>query len=204
MKSTHAAEVVLPVLLLMPVSCNNNDENLSVSPPGLPNVIVPLQVGNTWIFRRISYDTLGAAGVPDTVVQRVERDTMIQAERWFISETTSGQSAGTLRSDGYWTYIEGVPALTFLYPASVHDTYPLSDTGPTMRILAVDTLIAVPFGTYPCIAYEQLSIQDGRRIRIDYYAANTGPIRIEEYIRVSSGGDSVARKSDLIASHAVR
>jgi hypothetical protein len=200
MRRVLAAAVILPAILLN-LSCGNSDDNLSLSTPGKPNVIFPLQVGNTWLYRRTTYDMQGSAIVVDTVLQRVGRDTLIQGERWYVWETTTGLSMATARSDGYWTYIGGVPALTFRYPPSVNDSYMLSDIGPMMRIRAVDTLIAVPYGTIPCIAYEQLSIPDQQRSRIDYCAANTGLVRTDEYVHTPSGVDSLDRRSDLIEFH---
>jgi hypothetical protein len=197
-RALPAASFVL--LCLLTLSCGKNDDSVE-STPGVPNVILPLQVGYSWTYQRISFDTQGTIVGMDTLVERVGRDTLIQGERWYIWATTSGFSMGTLRGDGYWSYVGGVPALTLRYPASLHDMYLLSDTGPTMRVLALDTLIAVPVGTFPCSAYEQLSFRDGARIRIDYYAANTGLVRAEEYVRAPSGGDSLAHRSDLIGLH---
>jgi hypothetical protein len=198
MKRAIAAAVVLPVILLLNLSCGNSDDSLSVSTPGVPNVVLPLQVGNTWVYRRSSYDTLGSVIALDTLTERVARDTLIQGEQWYIWETTYGLSMGTTRSDGYWTLVGGVPALTFRYPVALNDTYMITTTGSTVRILALDTLIPVPYGTISCIAYEQLTPPDQRRNRIDFCAANTGLIRTDEFVHTAGGGDSLDRRSDLI------
>ena len=195
MRRALTAAVILPVLLLS-LSCEKSDDSLST--PGVPNVILPLQVGNAWFYRQTSYDTQGSLVALDTVIERIWRDSLIQGERWYIWETVSGLSMGTTRSDGYWSLVGGVPALTLQYPAQVHETYLITDTGPTVRILAVDTLITVPLGTLSCIAYEQLPFPYQHRSRIDYCAANTGVVRTEEYIHTASGADSLDRRSDLI------
>ncbi len=200
MKNSIVATVILPVVL-MSLSCGESDEIVDFSTSGTPNVIVPLQVGNTWLYLRTPFDMEGTVLARDTVAQRIARDTIIQDERWYIWEATSGLSLGTTRSDGYWTYVEGVPAMTLRYPVVVHETYLITGTGPTIHILAVDTLIGVPFGTAPCIAYEQLSFPGGTRMRIDYYAVNTGLIRTDEFVHTSSGADSLSRRWDLLELH---
>ncbi len=201
MKRALAAAVILPVVLLLNLSCGNNEDDLSVSTPGAPNVILPLQVGNSWEYRRTSYDGQGTIVAVDTVTERVARDSIVSGERWYIWQTTYGLSMGTNRSDGYWVLVAGQAALTFGYPASVNETYMVTEAGPTMHILAVDTLIAVPYGTTPCIAYEQLTFPDSVRARIDFYAANTGLIRTDEFVHTLSGEDSLSRRSDLIGLH---
>ena len=108
---------------------------------------------------------------------------------------------GTLRSDGYWSYPEGAPALIFLYPASVNQTYMIGTSGPTMRIAAVDTLISAPGGIFPSIAYEQRADPGGDRLRVDYCAANTGLIRTEEFSRTPGSEGFLARRYDLIEFH---
>jgi hypothetical protein len=201
MKRAPAAAAILHVILLLNLSCGNSDDELSVSTPGVPNVILPLQVGNTWIYQRSSFDTQGSIIAQDTLTQRIARDTLISGERWYIWETPFGLSMGTLRSDGYWTYVGGEPALALHYPASRNETYKLTESGPVVHVLAVDTLITVPFGTFACIAYEQLSSLDGRRARIDFCTANTGVIRVDEFVPARSGEDSLSRRSDLVDLH---
>jgi len=192
--------MIFPVVLLN-LSCGSNEDSESLSIPGTPNVIIPLQVGNAWEYRRTSYDTLGSVAALDTLAERIARDTLLSGERWYIWETNFGLSMGTTRSDGYWTLVEGSPALMFRYPATVNDTYLAAEAGPMIRILAVDTLLAVPYGTIPCIGYEQLSVRDGVRARIDYYAANTGLVRTDEFIHTPAGNDSLVRRSELIGLH---
>lgn len=201
MKRAMAASVLLPVVLLMNLSCGNSDDEQSVSTPGTPNVILPMQVGNSWTYQRMSYDTQGAIVALDTMTERIARDTLIYGERWYIWETVSGLSIGTLRSDGYWELVGYEPALWLRYPASLNDTYTITETGPTIHVLALDTLIAAPYGTIHCIAYEQLSSRDGVRARIDYCAANTGLVRTDEFVHTSGGQDSLARRLDLIGLH---
>ncbi len=195
--------VIAPLfsLALLSLSCGNDDDSPADATPGLPNVILPLQVGNSWEYQRTSYDSLGSIVMIDSVTERVARDTLISGERWYIWQTPAGLSMGTLRSDGYWSFAEGVPALIFLYPSSVNQTYMISASGPTMRIAAVDTLIPMVGGTFPCIAYEQLAYPSGERVRIDYCAANTGLVRTEEFSRTPGGEGFLARRYDLIEFH---
>ncbi len=200
MKRAFPPAIVL-TLVLLNASCGNNDDSSAVSTPGLPNVILPLQDGNFWSYRRTAYDSQGSVIAVDTTTERVARDTLLSGERWYIWQTPSGLSMGTLRSDGYWSLAGGVPALFFVYPASVNQTYMITENGPTIRVIAVDTLISVPRGTFPCIGYEQLDDRSGSLVRIDYLAANTGLIRAEEYVHLPGGADSLARRSDLIDIH---
>jgi hypothetical protein len=188
-------------LALLSLSCGSNDDSPAESTPGLPNVILPLQVGNSWEYQRSSYDSQGSIVMIDTVTERIARDTIISGERWYIWQTPAGLSMGTLRSDGYWSLAEGVPALIFLYPASVNQTYMIGASGPTMRIAAVDTLISALGGTFPCIAYEQRADPGGERVRVDYCAANTGLVRSEEFSRTPGSEDVLARRYDLIEFH---
>lgn len=201
MKRAIAATVLLPVVLSIHLSCGNSDDEQGISTPGTPSVIFPLQVGNAWTYQRTSYDTQGSIVARDTLTERVVRDTLIYGERWYIWETVSGLSLGTLRSDGYWTLVGYETALWLRYPASLNDTYTITETGPTIHVLALDTLIAAPYGTIPCIAYEQLSSRDGVRARIDYCAANIGLVRTDEFVHTSGGQDSLARRLDLIELH---
>lgn len=198
MRRSFVAAAFVSVVLLLNLTCGNNEDDLGVSTPGVPSVILPMQVGNSWQYQRTSYDTQGSVLALDTVTERIARDTLIQGERWYIWETSYGLSMGTIRSDGYWVLAGNQASLTFRYPVSAHDTYMVTEAGPTIRILAVDTLIAVPCGTFPCIAYEQLSVPTGVRTRIDYCAANTGLVRTDEFVHTPSGVDSLARRSDLI------
>ncbi|HEX7070294.1 MAG TPA: hypothetical protein VF190_05795 [Rhodothermales bacterium] len=100
--------------------------------PAPPDSILPLEVGNRWIFERTLTDATGDTLLvePDTVT--IVGDTLIANERWFVVAGSSPHSQNcfggleALRDDGIWFRADAAsPAyLQFACPAEDGTSYP--------------------------------------------------------------------------------
>jgi hypothetical protein len=164
------------------------------------DVIVPLSVGNQWIY--IVTDSTAASGrfIQDTVTMQITHDTTIQNEKWYVVESQSHPFIPTdatkkystaiwiNRADGLWVgpHDPGIPFSAYLsikYPASVNDSWqhPRGDDSYPIIIPTVTSTNArvdVPAGQFICYEIEykdSVTLVPGKT----YYAINIGFIKSE-------------------------
>ncbi len=166
---------LLPAVILIVAGCDLSDTRSRA--PG-DNSLVPLTVGNEWIWR--TTEQRSHTGQTDESIRfdttRVISKTSLQGESWYRLQEENGEFLATNRSSGYWHRIppelgELDPLLVYKYPADIGDTFsrPSFPNGSLMRVESLDTTITVPAGTFQAVYYAQ--IWEDRPITCDFFVA---------------------------------
>ncbi|GEM_PF-1524189 len=192
-----------------------HDDPLHPQPPVISNNsdgMVPLKVGNEWIYRYFMYDTSGneIATFLDTVA--VERDTIIGNERWYRVPRLKPADADffdfyTNRIDGLWVLQRVIGPnsdtafsyLTFKYPTQPGDSWG-NFVGDSTRTSSIAEIIITPSGTDTCIKYEdhfQLYPTDSI-IFWYYFKPGKGWVMFEIYSTTGSGRQYLLNRLILI------
>lgn len=119
-------------------------------------VIMPLAVGNMWVYSVSYQDTLHFYHYEDTIL--ITRDTVIGGESWYVDQRGYHYAN---RSDGLYLLNNGQPVLALKFPANINDSFPSPFVIPgppyePIRNLVVQSTsqsVTVPKGTYTCIVY---------------------------------------------------
>jgi hypothetical protein len=188
---------VLTALVLS--SCNSTTE------PGgnnLTDVIMPLKVGNLWVYDYIEFDSTGATIATGTDSLGVVGQVTIGGSTWYLfsnfsSDTTSVQN----RKDGIYSVFEGKEWHVYLYPTKPGDRlYTRNDTVDDgdrviLEYTDVETInssVTVPAGTFSCVKYvnrqEEHTLSTGYvwtppSRTVDYVAPNKGLVQLTRYTR---------------------
>jgi hypothetical protein len=183
-------------MALILIGCRGNDKTAgdipgtegekSFSREGLDTtVIMPLTIGNMWVYEVSGLDTIDNTMKPVRIdTFEVRRDTIIDGERWFVVKDMTPPGGRVInREDGFWQCRRNQEPFLFLkYPASPGDEYSwdVRDITVENRVIAADTEVTVPAGTFACYRYTQLT--DLQNIIVDYYfAPGAGGIRLEVF-----------------------
>jgi len=179
---------------------------------------MPLAVGNSW-----SYDELPAAGftgdtnnytlsiIKDTVMT-LTIDSVIDIGRWYRVTGFPGMPPTYYanRGNGFWqTFIHVdilgnvlVTDLIAKFPATIGDTYsrifpPPLQTGSTdAEVMATDSTITVPAGTFKCYVYRVTLSSDSRLSFDAFYAPGIGSVKIN-YYDLAPANNSITRVTKL-------
>ena len=143
------------------------------------SVIIPLKVGNMWIYKTTSWSVRANSDstfYSDTT--RVNSQMVINNAVWFLVTTTTGvdTSKRQNRSDGLWGFdsLQG-PELIIKYPANINDTYG------EYTVVTTDTAIDVSAGRFNCYVYKRINSNSETKL---FFAPGIGLIK--EIILVTS------------------
>lgn len=126
--------------------------------------LIPLDVGNQWIWHTESFNVETGAPYANQYADTayVVSSTDLEGETWFrILGTGNGSLLATNRESGHWVRpssdtLDIAPRLTYKFPVDVGDTFSAPfPAGSTFRVAATDTTITVPAGSFEAILYEQ-------------------------------------------------
>ena len=169
--------ISIVVIIVIVVGCRKDD--ILVNPQSESNGIIPLAVGNQWIYSLNAYDTTGNVAISTSTTYQVVSDTVHNGIRWFHLSNfyCTNQNLGLFSSDGL---------LALKYPAAARDSFYVNATVGYMHVLSVDTTITIPLGTYHCYAYtNNQSISPGMiesSREIVYVSPKVGMIKGEIYV----------------------
>lgn len=161
------------------------------------DILTPLAIGNTWIYKEIEEDLL--------VTDRIEGMVLFDARRWYLLRTSSklvGQpNAEPEPIYEYWlTHLDGVEAdgsvevdeeteelkisyinRYFRYPAKLGEVYQPNDEDDTwsIKITALNEVVKTPAGEFKCIVYRELFTDDEVYSHTSYVAPGIGVVRYE-------------------------
>jgi hypothetical protein len=195
---------LLLVTLFLQAGCKKDDNPVNQGGTN-PTVLMPLKIGNQWIYRAVSLDSLGNVQNSDTSTFKIVRDTSIQNEKWyFIGRDSTARELLTNRSDGLWymrltssgTVAQSV-VLFAKHPANVNDTW-LGPDSTTAKLLAKNVSVTVPQGTYSCFQYTYANKNTQDLQQTKYFPVGVGFVRDEFYSKTSSGQSYVAGRRELI------
>jgi len=184
------------VVVLCLVSCR---ENNPLSSNGSPGVIVPLHVGNTWVYQVITLDTLGDTLSVDTGMTQIMRDTLISTPgRWYVDN--AGQFA-TVEPDGYWR-LNGGRNLFLRYPVRAGEKYVCRDENGASSLEALviskSVTLSVPQGEHSCYLYQFYNSATKGYLRY-YVEPNVGIVAMVVMAPDASGGTYTSMMKELIS-----
>jgi hypothetical protein len=146
--------------------------------------IMPLAIGNRWIYYTETWDTLGwpTGARYDTVI--IVSDTIIDGINWF-NDNRGGRYSH--QEGGLWKYWSGNLCLLAMYPAEVGEmcnncpqyANPLN---PQLEVLTTDWQVTVDPGTYSCYRYYMSFGYYEPIVYYFYYSPGTGLILEETYM----------------------
>ena len=186
-------ELLLIVLLAAVIGCGGDkkdqagdrtaDQSAAATATGDTTVIMPLTIGNRWIYEVGSFDTV----LNSYRVQRIDTflvtgDTVVDGETWyFVKDMTPEGGRVINRSDGLWQYREGIDPFLFLkFPVSDGAEY-ITQIGPT-KVKNIVNGTAEPIinsaGRFSCYKYSHLI--DKHSLVVDFYfQPGVGGIRMD-------------------------
>jgi hypothetical protein len=198
------SRIFLLIVLGTIVGCKKDDSPIATNPIADNRSIMPLKIGNRWMGTFALYDSTGRITYSsDTLLVTlfaIERDTIIQGERWYV---TSGASLPptsfhpslllTARADGLWGRPNNTSSsgsyLIAKFPCSLNDSYVTGkDSNYRATLLSTNSSVSVPRGMYSCYQYR---VSDRNNLS-DYKSAyfmypDSGFIRVDQYARMSTG-----------------
>lgn len=158
----------------------------------LADIIMPLAVGNMWVFQVNALDTsvnaMRRIGI-DTF--RVVRDTTIANSRWYELRGLQSDGYAINWTNGCWFAVPGSdPFLFAKYPAAVGDTFTSVIGGVEARyqVVATGAEITVPAGRFFCYHYRQRIGPRGPTSNY-YFAPGVGLVKLEIF---DPGGRKIA------------
>jgi hypothetical protein len=162
-------------LSILVTLCSGCEDKGVVTPPQASQQgIMPLKVGNCWIYETTFLDTLGNVILVAPETLAVVVDTMIKGETWFRVKNV----LYTNRSSGLWIWGTDEPYLFYKYPTEVGDST-LTGYGTIQTVTATARQVNVPAGTFSCVEYSQ---RFGSIIGyVEYCSYNVGVIRYDEF-----------------------
>ena len=138
--------IVIAALVIGFIGCGDDDNGLTG--PDITSELIPLAVGNCWIFDVETYvdDSLFYQGADTT---EIEKDTTWGGYTWYDYQ-------GWIRNaeDGLWgllindDYPEGIAELFIKYPASANDSWVLESDSTTITVESISETVTVPAGTF--------------------------------------------------------
>jgi hypothetical protein len=152
-------------------------------PDVIPDVILPLAIGNEWTTSVVEYNESGQQTDAYMATGAVVGDSIINDTTWYImtSDTGAGISLWTNKDDGAWVWTDsaGQPqALMMKYPATPGESYAVYMV--TVTVESVSTSVTVPAGTFECYYY-RAHIPIYGTIGKVWACPNVGVVRAEEY-----------------------
>lgn len=170
-------------------------------------VIIPLKIGNMWVEKITTYDSLGNTMSTMIDTQKVINDTTIGNENWYSYTNYLGSSLFTNRPDGYYArdrnFYDTSYTITILwkYPAKVNESYNVQDANFVVK--STDDNVTVTAGSFNCFQYRHSYISQFGSAYVGYQqnwlSPGLGPVRTMGYIITPSGKEYLYYSAELIS-----
>jgi len=204
MRSAKAGIFIIPLLFIL-IGCS--DEFVG---PTATGVIMPLKVGNQWIGRWTEYDDAGAVIATTYDTLTIESQVRRDEEIWYLG--SNGKlyinHPNGLYKDSSESSVCGCYMMLAKYPSAVGDTFNTQRHEMLLQgetwvridadiLLAKDSAITTPAGTYSCYVYGQKLFAPLNAGLLGwewkYYAPNVGLVKKEigSYGRVEKSWELV-------------
>ena len=203
MRKTHI--LLIAILAFGLTYCSDDDTNPTDAPvtESSENAILPLEVGNYWVFETVTMEQDSTTTQMDTM--KVVNVSLIGGDPWYRVE-----DFGTLRNFGKSTaiYAKNTESIIFPYTAAVGDTMnPMTESGILEgEVLSTELAVSVPAGDYFCYVYKFIE-HTGAEYTF-YLSHRIGFIRMEYRHEFTSpqfpNGYSIIRTSNLVEYHLER
>ena len=163
-----------------------DDDNTDIIIGDDTSRILPLKIGNTWIYTHIT----SAGSFTETL--NVTSVTNIGGVDVYRGDSTSGTSStyeyhGNHVGDGLYFYGDGgigiiSPCLFLQYPCSVGDSWIYDRWGGTYTVQSISTIVTVDAGSFECIVYYyRRDTATGLTEHFEYWAPGIGMIKNNVY-----------------------
>jgi hypothetical protein len=171
MKSRSTKIAISILIILISLSCHKESPTESNPIEKIP--IVPLNLGNSWIYSGTSYDTLGSIIETFSQHYNVTKDSVISNVRYFLFNgyLSVNTDSGLISIVGF------KKEYYFNYPVLLNERF--HSLANDYFILSLDTIIQVPAGTFHCIRYE--CYNGNIRIGTDFISPGNGVIKFITY-----------------------
>ena len=138
-------------LLFGSLNCNKSNPVGNNDPS---SEIIPLKVGNTWVWQITNYDTSGTISSTTSDSLWVSQDTVLNGQKYFLLWEQQKNSDGTINQSasnyfarniqsGYSRRDGNQETVLYNYPYQNGDT----------TVIASNVSVTVPTGTYNCLEY---------------------------------------------------
>ncbi|MDB5033344.1 MAG: hypothetical protein JWQ98_585 [Chlorobi bacterium] len=171
----------------------------SPSSPGTGNPsgkLIPLALGNQWLYTSTTYDSTGAVTGTKTDTTRVSADTLIRGERFFFFNDDHATPTAN-RSDGiyYWDIASGTARIYMRIPGTVGDVYERGNQRYTL--ISTNTTVTVPAGVFSCYQISLTDVTNSKAEAILSVAPGTGTVKIEAKGKRGDGSVFVGLRSEM-------
>jgi hypothetical protein len=201
----YFVKILFCILIL--TNCENNSSNTTND----TLQIVPLKIGNFWIYNGTTFDTNGNVNESKIYITKVESDSMWNGEKIFsLSDSVYNYKSSYYafnRKDGYYYLLRFMdsleredtlePLLIVKYPGKEGDSFKSGMT--PYKIKNTDINYTTLIGTFKCYKYINTS-DDGneRDTSYDYYSQGIGRIGYENFRHFTGGKKYLALKLELV------
>ena len=198
------------IILILVTSCKD-DTTSPVIKPLNTDELIPLKIGNTWVYEHIIYNGSDQKTIQETIT--VESEIQYKNEKHFIFKHTD-HSTGKIKTPKVY-YINKADGHYMIYLELYEDIYTIKLNYPTFEgdiiyedginkyyIEKVDTIYTTPAGKFKCIKYVQSVLYDGKDMftYINYIAPGIGRVVAEVYRTDPKNGiQSINTKSILLS-----
>jgi hypothetical protein len=148
--------------------------------------IIPLKVGNLWIYKTDKYDQNGTLNSSQYSSHCILKDTSKYGETFYLFE---GFLPWINKADGLYVLgQDSLPELFLKYPAPENDSY-TNKMNDSIIIKKTDEKLNIPSGNFKCYKYQVNNTANPNITSFLYVSPGTGIVQIEDYNK-SSDSDS--------------
>jgi hypothetical protein len=171
-------------LLILFSACSDKNEEI-IEPPLPEGDIVPLSVGNQWVFNSYNSETnVLDATITMDIIDKLS-DNRYQygwTVEYINGDFRYSQGTCQLKEDGYYQ-----ASLLYKYPAKKGEEY--SNGLSNIKVSSLYEVITVPAGTFKCIRYET------------YWSDFEGGWKFDCYTWVSPGVGQIAESKEISGNY---
>jgi len=178
--------ILAGMIVLVVAGCSKKKESeepsIDITPVHrIGNIIMPLEVGDMWVYDIYGLDTAKNQLRP-MMVDTLSVDTIYNRERWYHIGGLQGTEGSVInREDGFWFAFPGQPPFLFAkYPAELGDTFSgvIGNTTTLTTVEGTGVEVKTPAGTYFCYKYAQ-RVKPTNAITNYYFAPGVGLVKME-------------------------
>jgi hypothetical protein len=202
LKKTIFSLVITAIIVFAGCNQSNSPVNTTQS-----DVLIPLKVGNIWIYQGNFVDTL-KSNLLDTIY--VKQDTVINGEIWFYCYNVGILTLMTNRNDGVYfmrtdTNNNLIIKMCYKYPANIGDEWTFDINAPSTKItlLSKNDTTTIKGSKFICYKYQwdfNASIPNlNYNTVLEWLCPGKGLIKQEYYFKNNSGKMLLVYSTELLS-----
>ncbi|MHB1050646.1 MAG: hypothetical protein ACYC09_11235 [Bacteroidota bacterium] len=136
------------------------------------DILMPLAIGNTWIYARDFLDSNGVVKETNYDTTTITRDTLINNVKWYAYGNSGSYASNA--SDGLYIYdtIRNTPICLFQYPASINDSTLIDASNKQYcKLISTSDPVIISGKKYRAYTYKWYHQEpiDDYRLWVDYF-----------------------------------